>query len=222
MKSCSDYRAEARETLDGRWLETVLMSVVVLVVAMLFSGITSLFSASESLGWDLASSFVVTMDACSTVITILLVAPLEFAMFNVLLRMKRGALNDTPLAEMFGLVKGDWSRYVVSYVLELIIILLISIPTLGIGGIIFTYAYKMVPFLLHDYPELTAKEALKLSREMMKGYKWDLFLLDLSFIGWALLAICTFGVGLLWLMPYQYAAEAAFYEDVKAETVVEG
>ena len=221
MKSCSDYRTEALETIDGHWLEVAVMSLVVFIVAMVFSGFTSLVSAGQSLGWDISNTLVMTMDSVSTVITVLIVAPLEFAMFNTLLRMKRGVLNDAPIAEMFGLVKGDWSRYVVTYVAEFIIILLISIPTLGIGGIIFTYAYKMVPFLLHDYPELKPKEALQLSREMMKGYKWDLFLLDLSFIGWALLAILTCGIGLLWLMPYQYTAEAAFYEDLKAETVVE-
>lgn len=79
----------------------------------------------------------------------------------------------------------------------------------------------MVPYLLRDYPELTATEALRTSREMMKGHKWDLFVLDLTFIGWGILCLFTAGIGLLWLQPYVSAAYAHFYEDLKAETIVE-
>ena len=52
---------------------------------------------------------------------------------------------------------------------------------------------------------------------MMKGHKFDLFWLYLSFIGWILLSILTLGIGLLWLAPYMQTAMAAFYEDVKAD-----
>lgn len=219
MRANSDYRAEAREALSGRWNETALMSLIIFACSLLFSGV-SMYDAVAGEG-VVPMKWVGMSDALNTLVIFLLAGPLEFAMFNVLLQMKRGDLADTPMMSMFRFFSKDWARYVVAYVLMTVIVVLISIPTLCIGGIIFAYAYKMVPYLLHDYPELSAKEALKLSREMMKGYKWDLFLLDFSFIGWALLAILTLGIGLLWLMPYIYAAEAGFYEDLKAETVVE-
>lgn len=66
-----------------------------------------------------------------------------------------------------------------------------------------------------DNPNLSAKECIKLSNEMMMGYKWKLFVLYLSFIGWALLAVLTLFIGYLWLYPYIYATFAAFYLDVK-------
>jgi uncharacterized membrane protein len=50
----------------------------------------------------------------------------------------------------------------------------------------------------------------------MKGYKWKLFLLDLSFIGWILLGFITFSIGLLWVRPYMETAHAEFYERRKA------
>ena len=53
--------------------------------------------------------------------------------------------------------------------------------------------------------------------KMMEGRKMDLFLLYLSFVGWALLCIFTLFIGFLWLEPYIYATTAAFYEDVKAD-----
>lgn len=53
--------------------------------------------------------------------------------------------------------------------------------------------------------------------KMMDGHKLDLFLLELSFIGWYLLGILTLCIGYLWIVPYQYTTMAVFYEDVKAE-----
>ena len=60
-------------------------------------------------------------------------------------------------------------------------------------------------------------EAIELSMAMMDGHKWDLFCLELSFIGWAFLCVLSLGIGYLWLIPYMYASYAAFYEDVKNE-----
>jgi uncharacterized membrane protein len=79
----------------------------------------------------------------------------------------------------------------------------------------------MVPYLLHDYPELSPREAMKLSREMMSGQKWELFVLDLTFIGWILLSILTAGLGTIFVEPYMSTARAAFYEDLKAEKLIE-
>ncbi len=75
----------------------------------------------------------------------------------------------------------------------------------------------MFPFILRDNPELSPKEVLHKSRIMMRGHKWDLFVLVLSFIGWFLVAIITFGIGFLWIGPYLDTAIAHFYEDIKAE-----
>jgi uncharacterized membrane protein len=84
-------------------------------------------------------------------------------------------------------------------------------------GIVKAFSYAMTPFILEDRPELSANEAIDLSRAMMKGHKFDLFYLYLGFIGWALLCLLTLGIGFLWLAPYMQSAEAAFYEEVKAE-----
>lgn len=78
-----------------------------------------------------------------------------------------------------------------------------------------TYAYSMAHMIMADYPGVGAIEALRASRQMMKGNKWRLFCLDFSFIGWSLLAgFCTCGLGYYVLTPYQYAARAAFYNEI--------
>ena len=62
--------------------------------------------------------------------------------------------------------------------------------------------------------ELTAREAIETSKEMMYGNRWRLFCLHISFIGWAILCAFTLGIGSLWLNPYSNVAEAAFYRDI--------
>ena len=79
------------------------------------------------------------------------------------------------------------------------------------------YSYAMTPYIVMDYPDLTSNEAIEESMRMMDGYKWKLFLLHLSFIGWGILAIFTCCIGFLWFYPYYLTAQAAFYEDRKAE-----
>ena len=86
-----------------------------------------------------------------------------------------------------------------------------------IPGIIKSFAYAMTPYILVDYPDLSPNQAINLSIKMMKGHKFDLFWLGLSFIGWGILSILTLGIGLFWLIPYVQTAMAAFYVDVKAE-----
>ena len=87
-----------------------------------------------------------------------------------------------------------------------------------IPGIVKGYSYAMTPFLLAEYPELTASQAITLSRRIMNGHKFELFWLDLTFIGWIILSVLTLGIGTLWLNPYMNAAHAAFYRQLQAET----
>ncbi len=89
-----------------------------------------------------------------------------------------------------------------------------------IPGIIKGYAYAMTYYILEDDPELSIDDAIEKSMVMMDGNKWDLFVLDLSFIGWWLLVVLTCGIAALWVVPYVQAAHAAFYEEIK-DSVVE-
>lgn len=84
-----------------------------------------------------------------------------------------------------------------------------------IPGIVKSYSYAMTPYILMDRPELSATEAIKESEKMMKGHKMELFVLDLSFIGWFLLCIPTFGLLILYVEPYYLATHSAFYLELK-------
>ena len=84
-----------------------------------------------------------------------------------------------------------------------------------IPGIIKTYEYAIIPYILADDPEISSKDAFKKARKMMIGNKWRLFKLNFSFIGWGALCFLTLGVGTFFLMPYVNAAGAEFYTELK-------
>ena len=111
---------------------------------------------------------------------------------------------------------------------------------LFIPGIIAAYSYALTPYIMAEHPELRARDALRESKIMMKGNKWRLFCLELSFIGWILLVFLSFTalmlvsyfsgnlaalsigmilflVGLLILNPYIEASRAAFYREISEQ-----
>lgn len=85
-----------------------------------------------------------------------------------------------------------------------------------IPGLIKRYSYRMVPYILADDPTIGARDAIDLSRKMMNGHKWNTFVLDLSFIGWDLLAVVTLGLlGVFYVNPYQFSTGAELYQTLK-------
>jgi len=99
------------------------------------------------------------------------------------------------------------------HLLTVLFILLWSL-LLVIPGIVAGYSYSMAYYILADNPGMTAMEALKASKNLMKGHKMDLFLLHLTFAGWFILSALSLGIGFLWLSPYMTAAATAFYLDL--------
>lgn len=108
----------------------------------------------------------------------------------------------------------DWKQVIVVYFYQFINIFLWTLLFI-IPGIIKGYAYSLVTYILADNSEIGSKEVLKLSEEMMNGHKMQLFTLELSFVGWHLLAILTLGILEIWLIPYQQTATTKFLLDVK-------
>ena len=87
-----------------------------------------------------------------------------------------------------------------------------------VGGIIKTYEYRMIPYILAENPKIKRKEAFELSKQMMKGNKWKTFVLDLSFFGWNFLSVLTYGLlSILYVNPYNAATIAELYVALKEE-----
>lgn len=92
-----------------------------------------------------------------------------------------------------------------------------------IPGIVKALSYAMTPYILADMPNVSAKDALRLSMRMMDGHKGELFVFYLSYIGWAILSSFTLGLlHLLYVGPYMQIAAAGFYDEVKQDAIRRG
>lgn len=110
---------------------------------------------------------------------------------------------------------------------ELINFVLVSIFTflwtwlLIIPGIIKAYSYSMTPYIVKDMvasgKQVSATDGINASKELMKGHKMALFIFDLSFLGWNILAAITCGIGYLWVTPYYQTAKANFYRHIAGD-----
>ena len=99
---------------------------------------------------------------------------------------------------------GEWTMLAMFLAICVCVIFVIAI----------SYRYAMVPYLMAEFPELKIMDAIRESKRLMKGSKWRLFCLQMSFFGWSLLAVLSCGIGNFWLIPYIRTAEAVFYMEV--------
>ena len=239
----SDYRAQARSVLSGNWLLSALTAFIAALLggAIVNSGssININFGADTATGGGFNFNLNIGGESLPIVqngslppnaLTILgafLAVIIPTAIFfsliflliggTVRLGHARYLLDQQDGAELnVGTLFSQFHQFKNGFLLALLTSLFTFLWTLlfFIPGIIASYRYAMAPFIQAENPELTARESLRASKEMMRGHKWKLFCLDLSFIGWALLCIFTLGIGNLFLNPYQSAARAAFYRDI--------
>jgi hypothetical protein len=105
--------------------------------------------------------------------------------------------------------------HIVTSILIFLGFLLFIIP-----GVIAVYRYSMINYVMAENPNMGIMDILRESRRMMKGNKWRLFCLQISFIGWSILSTLFFGIGHLWLNPYIGQAEASFYHEVSGRAAI--
>lgn len=193
LKENSVFRQEALVALDGCWI----MAALTTFVYMAISGGAS------------------SVPAIGLIIAILVV-PIQYGYEALILKRFRGEeLNIGALFDGFQ----DYGRILGTVLLQGIYTFLWML-LLVVPGVVKYYSYSMTCFILLDHPELKYDAAIVKSMAMMDGHKMKLFLLDLSFIGWAILSLFTFGIGMFWLAPYITSAHAAFYENLKNEVQV--
>lgn len=149
-------------------------------------------------------------EAINTVVSIV-VGIITAGYVNYVLTFVRN--GSASIDDIMDTIKKKWLQILLANILVGIIVFAFSL-LLVIPGIVRAIAYAMVTYIIVD-SDLEAKDALKKSREMMNGYKWDYFVFNLSFIGWFLLVPFTFGIILIWLIPYMNVAEALYYEKLK-------
>ena len=207
MDKISGYKDRAIESLKGKWGNSAIATLIYIII---FGGIPITLSFT----FGVTESCSTRSGVLSDIVQIALF-PIAWGFEIIFLENIRKEDNELNLGEMFEGFK-DYARITLTYLLRGLYTLLWGILLL-VPGIIKAYSYSMTSYILKDEPDLRYNSAIEKSMAMMKGHKMDLFLLDLSMIGWAILSVITCGIGLLFLTPYNMTAHAHFYEDLKAE-----
>ena len=145
-------------------------------------------------------------------IAVLLFAPvLTLGVHHVYLK---ATTDEKPhFSEMFSKMSQFGTAFLTSLVTGIFIILwslLLIVP-----GIIASYSYSMVYFILAEHPEMSAMDAIRESKRIMKGHRFELFVLQLSFFWWYLLCIVTLGLAMIYVIPYVEMATTNFYNKIK-------
>lgn len=156
---------------------------------------------------------MVIMYAASFGIISILLLPLEWGFALFFLRVARAQSAD--YGTLFDGFK-DYLRIFLTMLLQTIYTMLWML-LLIVPGIVKNYSYAMTSFVLADDPNIKYDAAIEESMRLMDGHKMQLFLIDLSMIGWWILSCLTFGIGFLFLAPYVMTTHAHFYEGLKAE-----
>ena len=214
----SDYRRIARENLAGNWGKSLGIAFVAAIFGALLAGSNIGFDITidEELVPHLPSIVLSVLGVMVSISSILNLAQfilggtVQLGYTQILLKQYHH--QEFEIGELFSQFHRFKQGFLQSFLRTLYIALwslLFIIP-----GIIKSFAYAMTPFLMADNPNMTAKEAIAASKELMDGHKGDLFILGLTFIGWDILAVLSLGIGFLWLNPYKEATYAAFYRDL--------
>ncbi len=147
------------------------------------------------------------------IIQCLITGPFNFSTYNIFLKITNN--KDFSVGDAFSGFK-TYKKAVGVYFYQMLFTTLWSFLFI-VPGFVKAFAYSMAGYISLENPELSSRECITRSKEMMKGHKWELFMLNLSFIGWILLTIVSCGIAGIWYIPYCSASHANFYRQLKGE-----
>ena len=199
MKSNAVLRQQAREQLGGKIFATNWLMMV--VVGLIVSAITGI--AGGATAWIGGIGSIVVAGAVS------------YGLARTTTNLARGQEKVDLLDVFKGFTEGFGRTFLLGLMTNLFVALwslLFLIP-----GIVKSYSYAMAPYIMQDDSSKNWKQCIDESREMMNGHKAQLFWLELSFIGWTLLGMLCFGIGIVFVNPYIYQARANFYLSLKEQ-----
>ena len=167
--------------------------------------------------WIIAFASILIVTAISVAIATvtagigiwLLSASLTIALFNVFIKGYKE--NKYEISDM---VKGATDNITNKIVLSLLkyVYLILWGFLFMIPAIIKTYSYALAELIARNEPELSGNDCITKSRKLMDGHKMELFIFDLSFMGWFILGSLTFGIALIWILPYYMQARIIFID----------
>ncbi|MDD7735877.1 MAG: DUF975 family protein [Bacilli bacterium] len=183
--SRKEIKEQAKKNLNGKWGGAIIIFLIYLVI---------------------------TAGISATGIGILFSSVLTIAMLNAFLKGR--SQNDYNPSDMFEPLNYNLTNKILLSIIKNIYIFLWTLLFI-VPGIVKTYAYALSEYLSIRHPDWEYKKCLQESQNMMKGHKFELFMLQLSFLGWDLLSVFTLGILQLYIAPYKFASLAIYYEQLE-------
>lgn len=236
----SQLRANARESLKGKWGKAVLLTLCYVIIYFAIGLVLNLIPVIGSI-----ASFVISL-------------PISFGLLASFIKLKRDEeVKYTDFLNLgfsnFGKVWAVFGNMILKMIVPVILVIVFAVIfTVGIGGsateillsnssssagfggitiigfigyiasiiyvVVKGYLYSLSYYVLYDNPNKTGKEIVEESETLMRGNRWSFFWLGLTFIGWVILSAFTFYIGMLWVMPYMMVSMVCFYEALAGKT----
>lgn len=227
MWTRAEIKERAKKVLKGNYWKAFLVSLIIVITGGSHNGGGSGgggASGASSTGVDAYVNHHIVIIVSVIILLIILLRvfvgyALQVGGRKFFIKLSEG---DSDLGYLgYGFRKDRYLNIIISMLLRSIYLFLWFL-LLIIPGIVKSYAYRMVPYILADNPEIGHSRAIALSNEMTKGEKWDIFVLDLSFIGWYILGVLVLGVGVFFVQPYYDATNAELYLKIRQKAIVNG
>lgn len=215
---------EAKGIVRNASVSAYLFTLLFLALSWLLAGTSDYVSLNEELvyniycatGVDLSflilhRAFPALLVTFVSILTALLGMLLDTGYILYHLGIRRGEeMPYLTLFDSFSFAGKVILLYIVQYIFIFLWSLLFVIP-----GIIAAYRYRFAYYNLCENPDMGVMEALNMSKAQTNGFKWQLFVLDLSFIGWNILVGLTLGILDIWVAPYIAQSNIAFFQEIK-------
>lgn len=197
-----ELKARAKAQLGGKIFSNLWLTA--LLVCLVHGVIVSTLGAIPTVG---------------ALAAVVVGGPLMYGLLYIFIKQARDG-EPMQIGDLFKGFKDDFLQtFLVGFLTSLFTFLwslLFVIP-----GIVKSYSYSMAMYIKVDHPDYTWKECINESRAMMNGHKMELFVQDLSFIGWYIVGAICLGIGTLWVAPYHQATRIHFYNEL-AKNYVSG
>lgn len=200
----------AKKMIDGKlwsiWKPVLLIALISGTLSFILDKAFLMTYSYEVLLID-GNSLAVNL---SNTIATFIMAPISIGYTFYILNFVRG--KKFSIDDIFSKMKYILPIWAVIFIVSILVS--IGSVLLIIPGIIISLMFAMMEYVMAD-GEYNVTETLKKSKELMKGHKWDFFVFNLSFIGWILLGIITFGIAFIYITPYITVSKALYYEELK-------
>ncbi|WP_333603633.1 DUF975 family protein [Lactobacillus acetotolerans] len=214
--SRKEIKAEAKDKLRGNWGWAVLVFFIDFIVCSILAG--GVTAGTHNGSWKYKMSLLNpeyyykygTTSTIMGIITGFIALSLVISFLNFRDGKKDGVLK----AAFSSFTNGRFGPEIINYLLSTVFTYLWTL-LLIIPGFIKSYSYAMTPYIVSDMvasgKTVQATSGITASRKLMDGHKMELFVFNLSFLGWFILGLITLGIGFLWLVPYYQTSRANFY-----------